>query len=744
MNATRHGEAPSGSGRLQNDTNAHDLASAKPGRHRDEGWISLRWPPSALFNILAALAAGLAYALLILTPQRLNPGNVSWLAGDPATYYIGASMLSQDPAWHWPLTFTDRIGFPIGDAVALMDPNSLLALFTKALAPLLPATFQYLGLSVVLSCALQFYFGARLMRSLIGPHLWPVLSGALLLMVSPAMTWRFGAHYALANHWLILAALCIYLGWQRHVLRPGRRLALLCALLCTVAIAVNIYLAFSVAVLLLAACGQAVWESPARWKQTCAIACLSVGSLVVSAWAIGLIQAGSGFAAAGYRIHSMNLFGPIDSAGPGSLLLPRFALENPGQYEGYNYLGLGTLAMLAASGSRLLCGRWRPRWRSRDVLPIVGLCVIFTLLALSTKITAGAQVLIDVDPRERLTPYLGAFRGSGRLFWVPYYFITVGAVVGLFHAFRPAMATVLAFGGLFLQVADEAPLRRHLDSGLSNVSAENRLQSPIWRRLGEKHQNLIVLPPWQCGEGSPGGQEGYRIFGMLAASQHMRINSYVAARYSPGTLAYHCDGTTSALAVKSLRDDTAYVLAPKIAASVGTDGTRGDLCHDVDGFLLCSAVSDFGMGRSASLHPLDLPAGSMRFAGNQAAASYLGSGWHDIEAHGVWSTGNATLRFRLTPEQLREYGHVSLHLEVPLARNPARVSASSGDSVTRREVEAGRGTRMLHLRLALSMSPNGIQTILLRTEPPLRPKENGYSEDPRTFGAGLVSLGLEP
>src|SRR5262245_9165192 len=164
-------------------------------------WVALRWPDSAVFTLVLSLGLGLGYAVLIMTLPRLNPANLSWFRQDPAQNYIGWALFSQDSAWHWPLTFTDRIGYPIGEAAALLDPNSLLALLLKPLAPVLPTPFQYLGLSVVLSCALQFYFGSLLMRILVGSRLWPALAGGLLFMISPVMTMRFRGHYPIASHW---------------------------------------------------------------------------------------------------------------------------------------------------------------------------------------------------------------------------------------------------------------------------------------------------------------------------------------------------------------------------------------------------------------------------------------------------------------------------------------------------------------------------------------------------------------
>src|ERR671922_1089556 len=102
----------------------------------------LPWPDSIGINLLIASAIGFLYSLLVLGPARLDPTNLSWLGGDAATYYIGWELFRQDPRLHWPLTFTDRVGYPLGDSIAFMDPNPLLLMLLKPLSPLLPAPFQ--------------------------------------------------------------------------------------------------------------------------------------------------------------------------------------------------------------------------------------------------------------------------------------------------------------------------------------------------------------------------------------------------------------------------------------------------------------------------------------------------------------------------------------------------------------------------------------------------------------------------
>src|SRR5262245_59286052 len=80
----------------------------------------LQWPDSIPINLLIAGAIGLLYSLLLYGWARLDPTNFSWLGGDAATYYIGWQLFRQDPQLRWPLTFTDRVGYPLGDSIAFM------------------------------------------------------------------------------------------------------------------------------------------------------------------------------------------------------------------------------------------------------------------------------------------------------------------------------------------------------------------------------------------------------------------------------------------------------------------------------------------------------------------------------------------------------------------------------------------------------------------------------------------------
>jgi hypothetical protein len=315
------------------------------------------------------------------------------------------------------------------------------------------------------------------------------------------------------------------------------------------------------------------------------------------AYSFGLvISGGKGYSSGGYRDLSMNLLAPFDPRTWTSVVFPKLPGASAGQYEGYNYLGAGVLilAVVVVIAAIIQRGRfWRPdkRW----LVPLALGCLLLTLLALSTKITFGSTTMIDLDPSGKSSPYFSPLRASGRLFWAPYYAILAAILAAPFLLFRKAWANLLIAAMLVLQFADTSALRHWVHTTISEEHP-SPLKSPIWSQLGAQHQNLIVLPAWQCEKAaSPGGPEGYRIFGFLAVQQKMRINSYQSARYTGVAQDFQCSQAVTQVEQEGLAADSAYVVMPDVAAAIAQGPTGPGKCHDLDGFILCSTKTDFGL-----------------------------------------------------------------------------------------------------------------------------------------------------
>jgi len=558
---------------------------------------SPRWYDSIWFDLALAALAGFFYALLVMGPRPLNPRNVNWVAYDPAYHYIGWEMFRQDPHLHWPLTYTDRLGYPKGESVSLIDLNPLMAVALKPLSPLLPEPAQYFGIEVILVCALQFFFAFRLLRLLIGPNIVGIALCSAFFLLAPPLNYRFWGHYSLSNQWVLLAALYIFAKAQQDSPRSVRRFAISGAALAAISVGINPYLAFEVLLVLLAGVASLLWRKKITLAQSAGISAALASAGFVIAYAFGLvISGGKGYASGGYRDLSMNLLAPIDPRTFTSLLFPRLHSATPGQYEGYNYLGAGALIVAAIV---IVAAMWQrgklPRLDKRWLVPLALCCLLLTLLALSTKVTIGGRTLVDLDPQQRFSEYFAPLRATGRLFWAPYYAILAAILALPFLLLRRSLATVLIAAALVLQFADTASLRRWVRTTITDEHP-SPLTSPIWAQLGREHQNLIVLPAWQCAHNaSPGGPEGYRIFGFLAVKEKLRLNSYQSARYTGVAQDYHCSQAVAELSTQPLAPDSAYVVMPDLANVIAQGPTGPGKCHDLNGFILCSVKTDFGL-----------------------------------------------------------------------------------------------------------------------------------------------------
>jgi hypothetical protein len=83
----------------------------------------------------------------------------------------------------------------------------------------------------------------------------------------------------------------------------------------------------------------------------------------------------------------------------------------------------------------------------------------------------------------------------------------------------------------------------------------------------------------------------------------MRTNSYYTARYTGKALETHCNVLAEELPKLPLSPDSAYVVTPAIAEQIAKGPTGGDKCHDLDGFILCSPKTDFGLPPRVNYQP---------------------------------------------------------------------------------------------------------------------------------------------
>ena len=403
-----------------------------------------------------ALLIGAAYAAWLFGAGVLLGDDAYWarpvaLSGgalDIRTAVSGYLWLAQD-AWRWPLLFTVRPDAPAGINAEQFDLVPVLALAGKLLGLVNPYPF-WLAATFALNAAAL----AALVRALGQRSLLAAIAAAGLGAMAPVIHQRFG-HLALMAHWVFILALAAYFAG-----RGGRpRIATLAALT-ALAACINPYLL----VMTLAVAAAAVLQG-ALDRRLPILPCLAAGALLLAAGiaplaALGMIgDAGLLRASTSTSLYTMNLLSPFwpQSSGAfawtGLYLLTRGSIGGTrGQYEGYDYLGLGTLLLIAVAA--ILRGRTLPAGiRSNPILTLA--LATLTIWALGRDIYL-AQIQLIAYPRPAFLErtIFSWFRSSGRFFWPAGWLLAALGIAFSLPALRPRNAIILAALALTLQWID--------------------------------------------------------------------------------------------------------------------------------------------------------------------------------------------------------------------------------------------------------------------------------------------------
>lgn len=591
--------------------------------------------------IILALVFGVANAISLFGVFPLDPRNITWLFGDTGTYYSAWSQYRHDPHLHFPLAWTERAGYPIGASIAMFDAFPIVAIVLRPFSPLLPNEFQYVGLYSIACFVLQTYFGLRICQRLFTSQPAFIVFGSLFFLLSAPLTWRALGHQPLMSHWLILAALDCY--FREPGDRPVRWFSRFWIVL-AIAPGFNPYVAAMSTLVALAGLARLQIERRSTWRQTAVLLVGTCGVLLASSAVIGVLVArdAAAYFAPGYGQLSLNLNAIVNPMEYGSILLPRLAVMNPMQIEGYNYLGLGLIALLVLGLIR------RPAsiaWlKEPRIVPLVAVAVVCAALAISTTVSFGASTLFEVPVPRALSSFLNAFRVSGRFFWPAYYLLTLAALSMTFWIWKGPVRVLLVVLAVGIQFADLAGLRRAV-LAMNSQRFDKVITSPVWNELGAKYDNLILVPPFQCEPlTGAGGPHSFVWFGRVAAAQTMRLNAYYAARAMQSELTGHCLDLLRTQFKGELDSRSAYVVTDGVQTVWSLAGVRSHRCERVDVFNLCTPVEPSASASSPPPIPTPpAPAYSLGRTVNFTAAGDAGPyqtvGWGPALDSGTWTQG---------------------------------------------------------------------------------------------------------
>ncbi|WP_367114981.1 DUF6311 domain-containing protein [Thiocapsa sp.] len=409
--------------------------------------------------------------------NKADPTNVGWLmTGDLGQHFTGWHAFRFD-AWRFPITTTTLIAWPVGIPIIFTDSNPLFALVLKPFSSILPEQFQYIGPWYALCLVLQSFFAYLLGFRISSNRLFAVAVALLFLLYPPLLT-RWG-HDTLMAHWLILWAISLYLyptssAGDKSIHVQGIAIIILSTV-------IHFYLTAMVFPLIIGVILFGPGSITRKVLSVVAALFLLFGIMALLGY-FSLESAGS----AGFGYYSMNLNSPFNPAGL-SHFLPSLP-TGPGQYEGYQYLGVGGLMMLTVAGGLLAYAVFS---KGRTLSPIshrtrflILYGIAATLFAISLPAMLGDRVVVAFTLPEYINSALGVFRSSGRFFWPVAYLLYVGALVVIWRRARP-IAVPLLLALCIIQFIDLIPLRAALSSAFAREQAHDELGPTLTPLLGD-------------------------------------------------------------------------------------------------------------------------------------------------------------------------------------------------------------------------------------------------------------------
>ena len=530
-------------------------------------------------GLLISFLIGALLAVIICPYLIFNPTDINYLRLDEGQNFYGWAFFRQD-SWHWPLTVTTRLMYPVGTSIVFTDSYPILSIALKCLSSVLPSTFIFNGIVLVINFSLIFYAGNLLLRRLTNDAVFSFFGSFFFVFATPFL-FRFSAsHAALSSHWVLILGFIPLLASDGNYLRDLRWLWGLLL----ISFGIHAYLASMLMILLLAYVAQLLLFRPVAARQVAKVSLAGVLGTIFGMYFFGYFYNFSTGQSTGFGFFCANLatfFNPILNS---SAFFP--AMEQPaGQVGGYAYLGLGIFLMGGVAFHYLFMQR---PWR-RDLAPLYLAVIGCFFLSLSNNIYWGKSLLLHFDIGN--IGLLNVFRSSNRYIWVAYYAILIFCLLAFFRSVKPIkFRNYFLICLLVIQLIDIFPLINRLHEAFipKPLGYEYGLDKDFWFSLGSKYKHMQIDLNYvgQFNNDEYGNAHVYKLAN-IAVKNGLTLNVFYLARTSKANEDRYLDDYRNFLR-GILAPNTVYIMSEKTMLQTVPGVSKH--CRIVDNYYVCGTA----------------------------------------------------------------------------------------------------------------------------------------------------------
>lgn len=447
------------------------------------------------YELVTPIILGIAAFFLICGSRILNPQNIAWLAnGDPAQHYLGW-VFFRNSEWTFPIIgLNPNFGLEISSSIVFSDSNPLFAILFKLLSPILPKTFQYFGLWILLCFILQAVASYRLVSLISNNKIVNNLS-VLLFLFSPPFLFRLHEHVNLVAHFTILFA--IYFVFSKNLKKYYW------ILLLNIAILTHFYLFVMAFVLFIFDLfNKCFIHNKVSVKIISIYTFITLILLLTIAYIIGYFTDNVNVFDGGFGVFKTNVLSIIDSGTVSvlstqwSYIIKDIPVPAGSDFEGFNFLGSGILFIIIVSTILIINNYNDIFLKIKQYKWLILLCLTIFMFALSNSIAIATYEFNYYLPSSVLK-FANILRASGRFFWVIFYIIIFSFLYILINYTNKKTILIILSLAVIIQILDTSIGWMQIRKKLMIKSKDywvTRLNNSFWADIPKHYTKLRHIP----------------------------------------------------------------------------------------------------------------------------------------------------------------------------------------------------------------------------------------------------------
>lgn len=511
-------------------------------------------------NFIIGCIIGFLSFILLYGTKVLDVTYVDWLknAGDLSQHYIGWQYFRNDP-WAFPLGTISSLAYPFGVSITYMDSIPVFALIFKLFNGLLPSNFQYFGLWGAMCFTLSGGISSIILSKFTKNRFLVVIC-SLFFIFAPTTINKMFAHTALAGHWILLLAICIWV--YKDKFSSLYINIITWTSITALSVLIHPYFTVMIFIILLGYCIQDITESK---KIKTSILTISISIIITGIifYIIGGFNGQSSPGHDGLGNYSMN-FNAIFNPQGWSKILHDLPNATKGQYEGFQYLGLGILLMIPINIFLIIKSMLDKSFRLKlyiennikYIIPITVVFLISLFASLSPTVTINSKIIFNLNMPQKIMDLWSIFRSSGRLFWGMGYIIMIILIILIYKNIKSNnIKMILMIALISIQLLDMSHILQEKHMHFSNeIKYDSQLQSPIWEDISNRFEHIVFLPA---------DPSGYDHFSYYATKHNMTLNTGYIAHGNYDNINNVANENILDLKNNNVKKDSLYIIKDK-------------------------------------------------------------------------------------------------------------------------------------------------------------------------------------